>query len=62
MDVSVKHQNFPEGRYCYFVTVDATEDGNPVFPYILGPSYNSVVDIWNLDENAIQQNIPDWCC
>ena len=57
MDVSVKTE-FPEGRYCYFVTVDATEDGNPVFPYVFGPSYNSVVDIWNLDENAIQQNIP----
>ena len=53
-----KTPEFPEGRYCYFVTVDATEDGNPVFPYVFGPSYNSVVDIWNLDENAIQQNIP----
>ena len=53
-----KTPEFPEGRYCYFVTVDATEDGNPIFPYVLGPSYNSAVDIWNLSENAIQQNIP----
>ena len=53
-----KTPEFPNGRYCYFVTIDATEAGNPVFPYILGPSFNSVVDNWNLDPNAIQQNIP----
>ena len=53
-----KTPDFPEGRYCYFVTIDATESGNAVFPYILGPSYNSIVDMWNLSINAIQQNIP----
>ena len=53
-----KTPDFPEGRYCYFVTIDATEDGNPVFPYVLGENYNSVVDIWNLNADAVQQNIP----
>ena len=53
-----KTPDFPEGRYCYFVTIDGTEDGNPVFPYVLGPSYNSVVDSWNLSSTATQQNIP----
>jgi len=53
-----KTPEYPDGRYCYFVTIDNTEDGNPVFPYVLGPSFNSVVDTWNLSSTAIQQNIP----
>ena len=53
-----KTPEYPGGRYCYFVTIDATEDGNPVFPYIIGPQYNSVVDKWNLVDQAVQQNIP----
>ena len=53
-----KTPEYPNGRYCYFVTIDATEAGNPVFPYILGPSFNSVVDTWNLSTSAVQQNIP----
>ena len=53
-----KTPDFPEGRYCYFVTIDTTEAGNPVFPYVLGPSFNSIADPWNLNKDAIQQNIP----
>ena len=53
-----KTPDFPEGRYCYFVTIDTTEAGNPVFPYVLGPNFNSVVDSWNLNADAVQQNIP----
>ena len=53
-----KTPDFPEGRYCYFVTIDAAEAGNPVFPYVLGPVFNSVVDKWNLSTDAVQQNIP----
>ncbi len=53
-----KTPEFPNGRYCYFVTIDNTEEGNPVFPYVLGSDFNSVVDSWNLDSNATQQNIP----
>ena len=53
-----KTPEYPDGRYCYFVTIDSTEDGNPLFPYVLGPDFNSVVDTWNLSADAIQQNIP----
>ena len=53
-----KTPDFAEGRYCYFVTIDATDDGNPTFPYVMGPNYNSVVDPWNLAAAAVQQNIP----
>jgi hypothetical protein len=53
-----KTPEYPDGRYCYFVSIDATENGNPVFPYVLGPSFNSVVDKWNLSTSAVQQNIP----
>ena len=53
-----KTPEYPDGRYCYFVTIDSTEDGNPLFPYVLGPDFNSVVDTWNLNDAAIQQNIP----
>ncbi|QBQ74973.1 structural protein [Cyanophage S-RIM4] len=53
-----KTPEFPDGRYCYFVTIDASDNGNPVFPYVLGSSYNSVVDQWNLVDSAVQQNIP----
>ena len=53
-----KTPDFPEGRYCYFVTIDTTEAGNPLFPYVLGPDFNSVVDSWNLNKDAVQQNIP----
>ena len=54
-----KTPDYPTGRYCYFVTIDATEAGNPEFPYVLGPSFNSVVDSWNLSTSAVQQNIPE---
>jgi hypothetical protein len=53
-----KTPDFPEGRYCYFITIDTTENGNPQFPYVLGTDFNSVVDPWNLNSDAVQQNIP----
>ena len=53
-----KTPDFPEGRYCYFTTIDNTEEGNAVFPYVIGPNFNSIVDSWNLNKDAIQQNIP----
>ena len=53
-----KTPNFPDGRYCYFITVDTTENGNALFPYVLGPSFNSIADPWNLNKDAVQQNIP----
>ena len=53
-----KTPDFPNGRYCYFITIDNSEAGNAIFPYVLGPSFNSIVDSWNLNKDAIQQNIP----
>ena len=53
-----KTPDFPEGRYCYFTTIDNTEEGNAIFPYVIGPSFNSIVDSWNLNKDSIQQNIP----
>jgi len=53
-----KTPDYPDGTYAYFITIDESETGLPVFPYILGPEYNSVVDIWNLSQSAIQENIP----
>jgi len=53
-----KTPEFPNGTYAYFVTIDASAEGNPVFPYILGPQYYSAVDKWNLSQTAVQFNIP----
>ena len=53
-----KTPEFPNGIYAYFITIDESDAGLPVFPYIIGPSYNSVVDTWNLSQSAIQENIP----
>ena len=54
-----KTPEYPDGTYAYFVTIDASENGIPRFPYIMGPAWNSIVDTWNLNRNAIQQNIPE---
>ena len=53
-----KTPDFPSGRYCYFITIDNSDAGLPQFPYVLGPNFNSIVDSWNLNKDAIQQNIP----
>jgi hypothetical protein len=53
-----KTPDFPSGRYCYFITIDNSDAGLAQFPYVLGPTFNSIVDSWNLNKDAIQQNIP----
>ena len=53
-----KTPDFPSGRYCYFITIDNSDAGLAEFPYVLGPTFNSIVDSWNLNKDAIQQNIP----
>ena len=53
-----KTPEFPEGTYAYFICIDTTAVGNPVFPYIIGPDFNSSVDKWNLSATATQVNIP----
>ncbi|UNH61325.1 baseplate wedge initiator [Synechococcus phage S-SZBM1] len=54
-----KTPEYPNGIYAYFVTIDESDAGLPVFPYIIGPEFNSVVDTWNLGQSAVQENIPD---
>lgn len=49
-----KTPDFPEGRYCYFLTVDA--NGAGVYPYILGRSFQSVPAQNNFDLEFDQTN------
>lgn len=51
-----KTPEFPDGVYAYFVTINS--NGSPAFPYIVGPSFYSQPDQWNLNQFAIQSNIP----
>lgn len=53
-----KTPEFPNGVYAYYITIDASDDGNPVYPYIIGPNYNSVPDKWNREKSAIQSSLP----
>jgi hypothetical protein len=38
-------KEYPNGIYCYFATLGA--DGNPVYPYLTGPTYYGVVETSN---------------
>ena len=53
-----KTPEYPEGTYAYFVSIDASEAGLPVFPYICGPQLYSQPDTWNYSQDAVQTNIP----
>ena len=48
--------DFPQGRYCYFITSDA--NGVPVFPYILGKTFKNKPDSYNYSLKSSQNNIP----
>jgi len=45
---------YPDGRYCYFLTVDSF--GSGVYPYILGKTYHSVPAENNFNIEFNQQN------
>lgn len=51
-----KTPEYPDGIYAYFVSI--TSAGLASFPYIIGPSFYSVPDSWNLNQFAVQSNIP----
>lgn len=53
-----KTPDFPLGTYAYFTTIEGNAAGTPIFPYFLGSGYNSIVDLWNLSRDSVQQNIP----
>ena len=54
-----KTPDFPEGRYCYFITVNSF--GKGIFPYILGKTYNSVPSKNNtlVTHNQEEYNLPE---
>ena len=54
-----KTPQFPEGVYAYFISIDASDAGNPIFPYVAGPQLYSSADAWNYTQDAVQTNIPD---
>ena len=37
-----KTPEYPEGTYAYFVSIDASEAGLPVFPYVCGPQLSLI--------------------
>ena len=53
-----KTPDYPNGTYAYFITIDASDAGIAEFPYIVGPQFNSLPDIWNFSQIATQENIP----
>ena len=53
-----KTPEFPNGVYAYFVTIDASSDGNPLFPYIIGDRYQAVPNDWNFSNNSNHAYLP----
>ena len=53
-----KTPQFPEGTYAYFITIDESDAGQALFPYIIGPQFYSQPDAWNMNQDATQDNIP----
>jgi hypothetical protein len=54
-----KTPEYPNGRYCYFITVD--NDGAGKYPYILGTTYQSVPSQYNFNiefNQSNQNNLP----
>jgi hypothetical protein len=48
--------DYPNGTYAYFVTTDS--NGDPAFPYIMGPTYYGVVSNADIGPNAGNASIP----
>ena len=53
-----KTPEYPDGTYAYFVTIDESDAGQALFPYIIGPQFYSQPDTWNMSQDATQDNIP----
>lgn len=47
---------YPQGTYAYFVTTD--EDGLPVYPYVLGPTYYGTVQSGNTGPQSGHNTVP----
>lgn len=48
--------DYPEGTYAYFITIN--QQGNPVFPYIIGENYYSLPTTINYDVSTTQDKLP----
>ena len=53
-----KTPEFPNGVYAYFTTIDASAEGNPVFPYIIGDRYQAVPNDWNFSNSSNHAYLP----
>ena len=53
-----KTPEYPDGTYAYFITIDESDAGQALFPYIIGPQFYSQPDEWNMSQDATQDNIP----
>ena len=57
---------FPEGRYCYFLTIHSSSDPNqrnrqdaqPRYPYVIGPNYKYNPETINFTTSSILENLP----
>lgn len=48
--------DYPGGTYAYFVTIDAS--GNPVYPFVLGPTYYGIVQAGNTGMGGGHVTVP----
>jgi len=53
-----KTPEFPSGVYAYFVGIDASADGHPVFPYVIGDRFQAVPNEWNFANTANHAYLP----
>ena len=61
---------YPNGTYAYFTTINSASDNSgvfekykkPVFPYLIGNSYQSIPDEYNFKNDSLQEklNSDDW--
>ena len=47
---------YPGGTYAYFVTIDAS--GNPVYPFVLGPTYYGIVNMSDIGPTGGHVTVP----
>jgi len=58
--------DFPEGRYCYFLTIHSSDDINqrnrqdarPRYPYMIGPTYKFNPETSNFTKESILSSLP----
>ena len=52
----IKNNDFPNGTYAYFMTIDTVNGNNPVYPYVIGTSFKNEPNTQNYD-TSYNQNI-----